>query len=126
MIYNQPLSSELVRKFVEIKYSANADQTIGWSLRDDDGRTQAWHPHEPGSIQWASAEDAFRAFVPDARRRHFLTIQGWTVERTQGITDLTVVLHAARGEAAAANTDAGRDNAASLFDIPTDSPADTN
>lgn len=125
MIYNQPLSAELVRRFVEIKYSAKADHTIGWALRDDDGRTQAWHPHEPGSTQWASADDAFRAFVPDSRRRHFLTIQGWMVERTEGITDLTAVLHAARGEAAAAAATAERESDASLFDLDTDNPAET-
>lgn len=32
MIFNQPLSPELVRRYVEIKYSAKADHTIGWSL----------------------------------------------------------------------------------------------
>lgn len=124
MIFNQPLSPELVRRYVEIKYSAKADHTIGWSLRDDENRTQAWHPHEPGSTQWASADDAFRSFVPDSRRRHFLTIQGWTVERTEGITDLTAVLHTARGEAAAALPPA-IDSDDALFDLPTDTPTNT-
>lgn len=99
MLYNTPLSAELYRQFTDIKYGPEPESVIGWALRDNRGRTLAWHPRETATPTWASADAAYRAFVPDGKKRHNLALLGWTVAQTQGIDDMCQVLHAARGDA---------------------------
>ena len=99
MLYNTPLSAELYRQFVDIKYGPDPESVFGWALRDNHGRTHAWHPCELGNPHWSSANAAYRAFVPDSKRRHHLSMLGWTVVQTEGIDDMTTLLHAARGDA---------------------------
>ena len=57
------------------------------------------HPRETATPTWASADGAYRAFVPDSKKRHNLALLGWTVAQTHGIDDMCKVLHAARGDA---------------------------
>lgn len=100
MLYNEPLSPAMYRKFVDLKYRADAEHIIGWALRDRSGRVRAWHPRELGTAQWSSAADAYRAFVPDTHRRHTMDATGWRVQQTEGLEALSILLHRARGERA--------------------------
>lgn len=102
MLYDEPLSPAMYRKFVDLKYSPGAEHVIGWALRDRSGRIRAWHPREPASTQWNNAESAYRTWVPDARRRHTMDATGWKLQQTEGLEALNILLHRARGERATA------------------------
>lgn len=104
MLYNEPLSPAMYRKFVDVKYSPGAEHVIGWALRDRSGRVRAWHPREPASTQWDTAVNAYRTFVPDARRRHTMDATGWKVHQTEGLEALNILLHRARGERASSTS----------------------
>ncbi|ORA60992.1 hypothetical protein [Mycobacteroides franklinii] len=71
----------------------------GWALFDIDDRARGWHWIDTSTPDWADADAAFRAFVPDSARRRFLTFRGWTVRRIEDSAHLVAsLLHAARGE----------------------------
>lgn len=97
-MFTSPLNAEEYRTLVDVKYRSGADAIKGWALRDLDGRTLGWHPHQSGSQHWAHREDALRAFVPDSRERRKFVLLGYDVIETTGLEDLTRLLRAARGD----------------------------
>lgn len=97
-MYTEPLSMDEYRLLVDVKYHQGAGHIKGWALRDKHGRVRGWHPHESGSPTWAHHDDALRAFIPDTKRRRKLILLGWHVVATTDISDLTQLLHAARGD----------------------------
>ena len=101
-MFTAPLTIEEYRILVDVKYHQGPDHIKGWALRDKHGRVRGWHPHESGSPTWAHSDDAFRTFIPDTKRRRKLMLLGWEVVATAGICDLTQLLHATRGDHAAA------------------------
>jgi hypothetical protein len=78
--------------------SPNAETLRGWALRDKHGRTQGWHPREPGDPRWADADAALHAFIATAKERRNRALLGWHVVPTEGVEDLAYLLSATRGE----------------------------
>ncbi|TXI59032.1 hypothetical protein [Mycolicibacterium mageritense] len=97
-MFTLPLTAAEYLALVDIKYSPNADALRGWALRDKDGRTHGWHPKIPGDNHWATADTALHAFLPTASERRKRGLLGWHVVPTEGIDDLTHLLHLTRGE----------------------------
>jgi len=98
-VFTAPLTLEEYRVLVDVKYRPDAATAAGWALADKDGRIHGWHPRQPGSPHWARHDDAFRAFVPDRKRRHHLALLGHTVRATTGVDELVTLLRHERGEA---------------------------
>jgi len=97
-MFTLPLTRSEYQKLIADKYRAGAANAAGWALRDGRGQVYGWHRHEAGSEQWAHRDNAFAAFIPDTRRRHYLARIGHAVTATTGIDELSDLLHRARGE----------------------------
>lgn len=97
-MFTAPLTHAEYRVLVDVKYGPDAATTAGWALADNHGRVCGWHPKVPGSRHWSHPDDAFRAFIPDSRRRHHLALLGHTVIATTGIDELAALLRRERGE----------------------------
>jgi hypothetical protein len=98
-MFTLPLTIAEYRELIDVKYGHDAATTTGWALYDGLNRIRGWHRQQPGSRQWAQPADAFAAFVPDTRRRQYLTRIGYTVTATHGIEELAELMHRARGDA---------------------------
>ncbi|MEX3648155.1 hypothetical protein [Mycolicibacterium porcinum] len=76
-----PLTPDQYKALVNCKYQP---ATAGWALMDHHGNVRAWHWLVPGDPQWASAETALKAFLPDSKRRNWRIRTGWTVRADGG------------------------------------------
>lgn len=92
-MYRPQITVQEYRYLVECKYQ----RTIkGWALVDHHNTVQGWHAAVPGDSQWATAESALKAFVPDTRARQWRQRLGWTVQEDLDRYWLTAFLTAIR------------------------------
>ena len=82
-MFTLPLTAAEYRALVDAKYSPNADTRRGWALRDQQGRTQGWHPRVSGDPHWTNADAALHAFIATAKERRNRALLGWHVVPTE-------------------------------------------
>lgn len=97
-MFTAPLTLHEYHVLIDVKYGPDAATAAGWALADKHGAIQGWHPRVAGSRHWSYPEDAFRAFIPDSKRRRHLALLGHTVLATTGIDELAALLRHERGE----------------------------
>ncbi|OHU76043.1 hypothetical protein [Mycobacteroides chelonae] len=80
-MFTAPLTATEYEGVVQRRYTL--PRTPGWVLRDADHRLRGWHWLDRADEHWSSPDAAYRAFVPDTKRRYYLTKYGWSVERVE-------------------------------------------
>lgn len=80
-MFTAPLTAAEYERVVQRRYTL--PRTPGWVLRDTDHRLRGWHWLDRADAHWSSPDAAYRSFVPDTKRRYYLTKYGWSVEHVE-------------------------------------------
>lgn len=96
-MFTAPLTAIEYEGVVQRRYTL--PRTPGWVLRDPDRKLRGWHWLDRADEHWSTADAAYRSFVPDTKRRYYLTKYGWSVERVENSEPyLLELLRVTRGE----------------------------
>lgn len=116
-MFTTPLKTHEYRAIVDAHY--RRPHCPGWALFDADRGVRGWHWVDVTDTCWSDADAAYRAFVPNTSRRHFLSLRGWAVVRVDDSSQLlTAVLRSARGETAPEPTQADVDSGDFVIPLP--------